>query len=112
MITDDEDEEREESSCPFCGSTGDCPHLLLLVDKTFQEVSGGVLFDAFNARLSSDDISFDELLDEVDSLADAYDRYNFEDGPGSSSTYEVYYVSSAARAKKAKSVFAAGSKRP
>ena len=112
MITDDEDEEREESSCPFCGSTGDCPHLLLLVDKTFQEVSGGVLFDAFKGRLNSDCANFQELLYEVDSLADAFDMYNFEDLPGSSSTYEVYYASSAAKAKKARSAFAAGSKRP
>ena len=112
MITDDEDEERAESSCPFCGSTDGCPHVLLLVDKTFQEVLGGALFDAFKARLSSEGASFQELLGDVDSLADASDSYNFEDGPGSSSAYEVHYVSSAAKAKRARSAFAEGSKRP
>ncbi len=112
MITDDEDEEREESSCPFCGSTEHCPHLLLLVDKTMQEVLGGALFDAFKARFSSDGGSFHELLDEVESLADASDSFNFEAGPGSSSACEVYYVSSAVKAKRARSAFAAGSTRP
>ncbi len=82
----DEDDANEEvsaddGSCPFCASTEDCEHLLLQVDLTFGTCTGGPLFDAFGDRWRTiadrDDndfdepASFDELLDEVDSLSDA-----------------------------------------
>ena len=117
---DDGDGERSESACPYCSSTGACPHLLLLIDKTSRSAEGGLLLDAFDERWNEicdqheDDpkfdegSEFDELLAQVDSVADAYDQYDFEGGPGQSSTYEVYYVASVAKGKKALARFSAG----
>lgn len=117
---DDEDGEdsefptRDSSQCPYCDSTDSCKHLLLLLDRTSQEAVGGSLFDIFNerwSRLVSDNENakperrerdlFDELREEVDGFATAYDEYDFEGMPGQSSTYEVYYIQKAADMKLA-----------
>lgn len=98
--------ELSEVTCPFCESKGECPHLLLVVDRTFQAAEGGSLMEAFDERLSAwiskhedaehsdEGDGFDDLVDEVSSLADA-DIYAVTDSaPGMSSTYSVYYASS------------------
>ncbi len=117
MRDEDEDEnenedERGESQCPFCSAVAGCPHLLLLADKTFRTAEGGLLREAFNARWSraclkieaspelSEGDAFAKLLSEVELHADAFDEYDFEAGPGTSSTYAVYYVSSVSRREK------------
>jgi hypothetical protein len=112
-----EDDSKDcKGTCPFCGSTGDCSHLLLVVDKTFRMAEGGTLMHAFNARWSAfleeadDDFdereAFEELLDEVDSLSDAMTEHDQEGGPGMSSTYAGYFAKSQARAKDAMASFA------
>lgn len=97
--------------CPYCASTGACPHLLLLVDKTFRQAIGGSLMRAFNARWSAiceaggDDFDerepFDELLDEVHGLADDANEYEVDGGPGSFSEYVTYFSASEASASDA-----------
>ena len=100
-----DDPDRQESAlCPFCGSTEDCPHLLLLVDATFREVEGGVLYEAFQLRYdrlveeSEDDpdfdpyVAFDELVDEVYDLATCKWHFYHDVGPIRSSAYNAYYA--------------------
>lgn len=43
---------------------------------------------------------FEDLLEEVDSYADWSTEYDYEGGPGMSSTYAIYYIDSADKAKK------------
>lgn len=113
MTSEDDDESSAEQTCPFCGSDGDCVHLLLVVDRTFRTAEGGILIDAFNARWSAcfkgEDFdereAFDELLEEVDSLSDAMADHVHEGGPGMSSAYSTYFVKSKARAKIALTKF-------
>ena len=104
-------DEDEEHKCPFCSSTGHCPHILLLVDTTSRNAEGGVLMSAFNERWSKlcqeggDDFDerepFESLLGEVDSIADVANDYDYEGGPGMSSTYSAYYVDSETKAQDA-----------
>lgn len=51
---------------------------------------------------------FDDLLDEVHSCADAIADSDHEGGPGMSSSYSIYYVESAKKAKAALARFASG----
>jgi hypothetical protein len=105
------DDESGTPECPFCSSTEDCPHLLLVVDRTFRGAEGGPLIDAFNdqwtrlTREGGGDFEerdpFENLLEVVDSLADASIEYNIEGGPGMSSNYIVYYVESKSKAQDA-----------
>lgn len=106
-----------EDGCPFCGSTGACAHLLLLVDKTFRHAECGLLTQAFNSRWSAcfrDDYdvdereAFDALLEEVDSLADAMSEHEHDGGPGMSSAYAAYFVRSDERSKVAVNTFYCG----
>ena len=103
----------DEPKCPYCGSTDPCEHVLLIVDLTFRSAESGALMDAFNKRWSDtwdtasedDDFdkkeSFDDLINEVDGVADYDQCYEFEGGPGCSSTYQLFYVSSEYRIKAA-----------
>jgi len=107
--------ERESDSnlCPFCKSADACEHLLLVADKTYRELEGGVLSDAFACRWVDianahiDDSSFnladafDKLLAEVRPLADAVGRYHHDGAFGISSDYEIYYISSLSNANAA-----------
>lgn len=107
MSEPDKDDIAEQTSCPFCSSTGDCEHLLLLLDLTFRTAEGGDLLDAFRDRWSriSDraEGDFDEAgvfegqLREVELLADASLEYVFEGGPGNSCEYAMYFCSSTER---------------
>ena len=114
MSTENDEEGSGEQACPFCGSDGDCVHLLLLVDRTFRTAEGGILMDAFNARWSAcfeieefdEREAFDELLEEVDSLSDAMTDHDHEGGPDMSSAYSTYFVKSKARTKNALTKFA------
>jgi hypothetical protein len=111
MDSDEDYEEDQAPNCPFCGSQDSCEHLLLLVDQTFRTAEGGAMFAAFNTRWSEiceaggDDFDerepFEQLLDEVDSLAEASQEYDFEGGPGMSSTYVAYYIESPERVQTA-----------
>ena len=90
--------------CPYCEIAGDCPHLLLLVDKTFRTAIGGPLMRAFNDRWSTlcddggDDFDerepFDDLLEEVNGLANYSNEYEIDGGPGSFSEYVIYFAKS------------------
>jgi len=125
-------DEENESACPFCGSQDNCEHLLLLVDKTFRTADGGVLMNAFNKRWCAicnegeedeededdeggndfdESEAFDELLDEIDFLADTSIDYDHEGGPGTSSTYVIYFVESEAKAQNALARFTARGER-
>ena len=110
------DDENGEVHCPFCNTTDSCDHLLLMVDLTFRHAEGGLLYDAFNARWSkiietADDPDFDErepfddLLQEVDSLADS-ELSSSQDGmPGMSSSYNFYYCGSKEKSEIALKIF-------
>ncbi len=110
-MSPDDYEEDEAQKCPYCSSPDDCPHLLLVVDKTFRSAEGGVLMDTFNERWidvcrhGGDDFDerepFDSLLEEVDSLANAATEYVQEGGPGMSSAYAIYYAESRTKAAEA-----------
>ena len=52
MSEPDKEKIAEQTACPFCSSTGDCEHLLLLLDLTFRTAEGGDLLSAFRARWS------------------------------------------------------------
>jgi hypothetical protein len=109
VYEDGEDpEENAEIRCPFCDTTDNCDHLLLLVDETFRQAEGGMLYEAFNAKWAkivteADDPDFDErepfddLLDEVDSLADSQLTASPDSVPGMSSNYSYFYCSSKAK---------------
>lgn len=43
-----DEETGEEPVCLFCGAAGDCPHLVAVIDRTFAECKGGVLYDAID----------------------------------------------------------------
>lgn len=114
MTSEDDDECSAEQTCAFCGSDGDCFHLLLVVDRTFRTAEGAILMDAFNARWSAyfevEDFdereASDEPFDEVDSLSDAMTDHDREGGHRMSSAYSTYFVKSEARAKRALNTFA------
>lgn len=87
--------------CPYCASIDDCPHLLLYVDKTFRAAVGGSLMDVFNehwfeiCEAGGDDFHerepFDDLLVQVQGLADDFNEYDVLGGPGSVSQYAVFF---------------------
>lgn len=105
--------------CPYCGSENDCEHLLLVVDTTFRTAVGGKLFEAFNDRWAAlfgadqaapdfdEAAEFDALLEIVDGVADASNVFEIEVGPGMSSLYSTFYVSTGARLKLANKKFCA-----
>lgn len=107
--------------CPFCKSPDACEHLLLVVDKTYRELEGGVLSDAIarrwggisNAHIDDRNFNladaFDRLLAEVRPLADAVGRYHHDGAFGISSDYEIYYISSISNANAALNAFNAKS---
>lgn len=107
-----------EHVCPFCASPDRCEHLLLLVDFTFGTSEGGPLFEAFGDRWrtisdqENDDFdesaTFNELLEEVDSLSDDSLSYVIEGGPGMTSAYREYFCSSKERVQVAVARFGAG----
>jgi hypothetical protein len=102
-------DEEAEMHCPYCHATEDCDHLLLVVDRTFREAQGGRLMEAFNSRWSelvneADDPDFDEseyfdeLLEELDSLADMSICSSPNSAPGLTSSYSLYFCSSKLKA--------------
>ncbi len=103
--------------CPYCASTDDCPHLLLLVDKTFRSAIGGLLMDAFNAQWfeiyeeGGDNFDerepFDDLLDQVHELADDFNEYDVYGGPSAFCEYAVFFSKSETLAKQAAQIFSA-----
>lgn len=104
---------KSERACPYCRSTDECRHLLLLVDTTFRVAEGGLLREAWNDQwakvcdANADDADFDEreafaeLLSDVDSLAGAQLEYEWDGGPRACSGYSAYYVSSLAEGQTA-----------
>ena len=112
--------EKDPNECLFCNATSDCLHLLLIVDKTFRTADGGQLRKAFNSRWcaicveqTKDDEDFDEsalfekLIEEVDSLSDATNRYDHEGAPGCSSEYQLFFCETQEKIKAAKLSFEA-----
>lgn len=102
---DDDADDSGDIRCPFCDTTDNCDHLLLMVDLTFRHAEGGVLYDSFNKRWSSileeaDDPDFEEhepfndLLESVSLLADAELSSSQDNAPGMSSAYQFYFCSS------------------
>ncbi len=104
--------------CPYCHTTQDCEHLLLLVDTGDRWAKGGALGETFNARLNrlleegeddpnfSEQEVFDDLLADVESLADEQFESDFEGGPGMSTDYAFYFCSSKRRTDEAVKSFA------
>lgn len=122
MGWDEDDEERDEEDleegiedavpeCPYCGSSDCCAHLLLLVDLTFHSAEGGSLMAAFDRRWAElcdaggDELdegeAFAALLEEVAACADSSEEYEYEGGPGMSSSYAVYFIKTPARVEQA-----------
>lgn len=102
----------ESDHCPYCKSNQGCGHLLLCLDTTFRQAEGGYLWENFNDAWSkifhenSEDVNFDEreafdkLLGQVYDLADDSSEWDFESGgPGSSSAYLAFWISSDSKAK-------------
>ena len=118
MDIDDFEDEDGAQRCPYCASSNDCEHLLLLVDRTFRTAEGGALMRVFNEHWShlcekgGDDFDehqpFEDLLEEVDSSSDYSADFDFEGGPGRSSAYSIYYVKSASRADAVLTHFTSG----
>lgn len=91
--------------CPYCAAEDDCEHLLVVVDTTFREATNGPLYSWFNAAWSDileehdedDDFReaepFDELVDTVDSAADAYSDGEFDETPGTTASLRSFYCS-------------------
>lgn len=90
MIEDDNDD--DASACPYCQGDDQCTHLLVSVNTTFRSADAGVLSRSFNKRWSEiceeggDDFDerepFEDLLSEVDNLADAVCEFDIDAGPG------------------------------
>jgi hypothetical protein len=118
MTAEDYDDDGGAEEYPFCSSTDECDHVLLVVDRTFRAAEGGVLMEAFNDRWSrlceegGDDFDerepFDSLGEEVDSYADSSADYDIEGGPGMSSSYSIFYVQSVDKADAAVARFVNG----
>jgi hypothetical protein len=82
----------------------DCPHVLLLFDKTYRTAVGVSLMKASNARWSEiseaggDDFDerepFDDMLDQVHGLAYDFNEYYVDDGPGSFCECSFYFSES------------------
>ena len=117
---EDEDEsmdEDEDASCPFCQATENCDHLLLVVDLTFRTAVGGLLFEAFDTKWSElsdaqsededfdESSSFEELLQEIENLADAQIESSQSSSPGMSSAYVSYFCSTKTRTNSAMKKF-------
>lgn len=120
MSSVDDYEDKDSVACPYCQSENGCVHLLLVVDRTFQTVEGGVLYEAFHDRLAGlpDDEAeegsgapFERLVLEVEELAEASDDYVM-DSPGMSSAYQTFYASSDAKAQAVVAVFTLAATRP
>jgi hypothetical protein len=105
----DDEEEGGEVLCPYCHTSENCGHLLLMVDRTFRNAEGGLLWEAFNKRWAdimekADDqdfeerAPFDELLEEVDSLSDSELTSSPDSVPGMSCAYSFYFCSSKKKA--------------
>ncbi len=122
VIPDDEEDDEKEIGdlrCPYCDTTDHCDHLLLMVDTTFRQAEGGLLYDAFNARWAAtvgdaDDPDFDErepfdkLLDEVSALADHESRSFSDSALGMSANYILFYCRSKPRTAAAAKAFSDG----
>ena len=102
---EDDAEDGDEVHCPYCDTTENCDHLLLMVDKTFRYAEGGLLVNAFNSRWAditekANDPDFEEqdpfaeLLEEVESLSGVALNASFDGAPGMSSAYSYYFCSS------------------
>jgi hypothetical protein len=105
-----------EARCPYCDSIEDCDHLVLMVDRTFREALGGLLWQDFGSRWAdicnetedpdfNESQAFDELLDEVDSLCDSEVRSSPNSAPGLTSSYSSYFCSSKKKASAAVKAF-------
>lgn len=109
----DDTEESDEPRCPFCADTNSCEHHLLTVDATFRGAEGGELYEAFNKRWAAlneaeeenpkfdEGQVFDDLLEDVNDLADAEMNFEIDQGPGMSSAYQSYYCKTKERTQEA-----------
>lgn len=113
---DDDDESTDEDGelrCPFCQTTDNCDHFLLAVDRTFRAAEGGPIYRTFNSKWSdrsanqAEDEEFDEhdafeeLLEEVECLADEQVGSSPNSAPGMSSAYIYFFCSSKKRTQSA-----------
>lgn len=108
-----EDDDDGELRCPFCQSTENCDHFLLMVDRTFRTAEGGPIYDAFKSKWSDrtadqseneefdEGAAFQELLEEVDCLADEQVDSYPSSAPGMSSAYISFFCSSKKRTQLA-----------
>jgi len=92
-----------DENCPYCESDQACEHLLLLIDLTFRTAEGGLLAESFNGRWSKireehegdqdfeEREPFDDLIAEIESISDAIIYYDFDGGPGMSSSYAGFF---------------------
>ena len=111
-----------EENCPYCNTSEDCPHLLLLVDVTFRSAEGGILLSEFNEkwqdifeekceRIDFDEAwEFDKLLEVLDKMSDREITREFEGGPGQSSTYQAFYCANEKVVKKILTFFTSSNK--
>lgn len=103
-------EEGIHPGCPYCASRESCEHHLLTVDLLFRTASDGPLYSKFNrawsaayevADVSGTDVDeaheFERCLDAISVVADAEQDYEFEGGPGQSTTYRSFFCSSKKR---------------
>ena len=118
---DDDENDVDEPTCPYCGAEDECPHYLLFADTSEQRVLGGLLYEAFqerckelcnakDERIEGDSWgeAFKAVLSEVERLADAERVQDFEAGPGTASRNLYFYASSESRAGEILQAFIAG----
>ncbi len=100
--------------CPYFGGHGDCAHLPLVVDATFRIAEGGALMKVFNRRWAAiraadpeagEREAFEQLLAEVELLADVSSDNCLDSMPGMSSGYKAYFISSPGRERVAAKLF-------
>lgn len=108
-LNDDDEGSEESTRCPYCKSVGDCEHLLIRVDCTFQTPMGGPLSDCFSDCWSqiceqagndtdfNANIAFSDLIDEVRAYADASNDADYEGAPGLSANVKTFWCSSSER---------------
>ncbi|MGF1531258.1 MAG: hypothetical protein ACFCU4_07845 [Puniceicoccaceae bacterium] len=83
VITDEET--GDQVGCIFCGSTDDCPHLVGIIDLTFAECHGGVLYEGVDSLKKI-------LEDKILTRLKAREKFKAK-----SASYEVLQMAKAAK---------------
>lgn len=99
-VTATDEEFNHPPDCPFCGPSSDaCPHLIAVIDRTFETVSGPAesIWNECSKSLQEferdavGEKHFEEFREACDKFCDHWEPYDIEGGPGMSSTEDHYW---------------------